>query len=381
MDTYFAPPERLNDKALKAEIELISNNPVIDGLLKSAGGLLAVLNAHRQILALNDALLKALGINDAKEALGLRPGEAIQCVHSSEAPNGCGTGEQCATCGAVIAIVSSLVKDEPIEKECVLTIEKEGNKYDLYFMVRCVPLKYDGKRLLLLFLQDVTSHQRLAALERVFFHDINGIIHGLLNTSLLLVEKKRKDAQELAKTIYRLSLRLSGEVAMQQYLREKQSFNYRPTFSAVSIADVFQGIQDMFSNTTISTNKLLTLPDNIPQISIQTDLSLVLRVLNNMIANALEETQPGGEVKVWMDILSDKIIFYVWNDKPIPSDIAKRIFQRNFSTKSELGRGLGTYSMKLFGEDVLGGKVDFISSEAEGTVFRFSLSSKQGIED
>jgi sensor histidine kinase regulating citrate/malate metabolism len=50
-----------------------------------------------------------------------------------------------------------------------------------------------------------------------------------------------------------------------------------------------------------------------------------------------------------------------------------RIFQRNYSTKSDSGRGLGTYSMKLFGETYLGGKVDFTSSESEGTTFHLRL--------
>lgn len=39
-----------------------------------------------------------------------------------------------------------------------------------------------------------------------------------------------------------------------------------------------------------------------------------------------------------------------------------RIFQRSFSTKGAKGRGLGTYSMKLFGETYLGGQVSFRSS-------------------
>ena len=92
-----------------------------------------------------------------------------------------------------------------------------------------------------------------------------------------------------------------------------------------------------------------------------------------MIINALEATAENGEVKIWIEHNGDFLSFCVWNAEEITGDVKNRIFQRNFSTKSELGRGLGTYSMKLFGEEVLGGKVDFTTSEAEGTVFRFSL--------
>ena len=57
-----------------------------------------------------------------------------------------------------------------------------------------------------------------------------------------------------------------------------------------------------------------------------------------------------------------------------------RIFQRYYSTKGEPGRGLGTYSMKLFGEQYLGGEVRFDTSESEGTVFSLRLP-RGGKED
>ena len=70
--------------------------------------------------------------------------------------------------------------------------------------------------------------------------------------------------------------------------------------------------------------------------------------------------------------------FCVWNAGEIPADIAKRVFQRNFSTKAQAGRGIGTFSMKLFGEKYLGGRVDFTTSSSDGTVFRFILPLTAG---
>jgi signal transduction histidine kinase len=52
--------------------------------------------------------------------------------------------------------------------------------------------------------------------------------------------------------------------------------------------------------------------------------------------------------------------------------IQLQIFQRFFSTKGP-GRGLGTYSMKLFGERYLKGKVDFSSQAPQGTTFTVTL--------
>lgn len=376
MDTYFAPAERSSDDELKKEIALVSKNPIIDGLLHSVSSLLAVLNEHRQILTLNESLLETIGVGNAENVLGLRMGEALKCIHSCEMPGGCGTSEYCSTCGAAIAIVSSLASDQPVERTCALTVERADRKHDLYFRVRCMPVAYNSTRLLLLFLQDITYQQKLAALEKVFFHDINGIISGLLNASYLISKKAKDDIQDLSQLVYRLSLRLTHEVAMQRCLSQTEACVYQPLLSPLSVEQVFREIKDLFSNHPASTNKLLTFPEQTPDSLINSDLSLLLRVLSNMIINAFEETEEGGEVKIWVESSQGKYTFFVWNRKTIPSDIAKRIFQRNFSTKSEAGRGLGTYSMKLFGEEILGGRVDFTTSEAEGTVFSFSLRNK-----
>jgi PAS domain-containing protein len=77
MDTYFASPERADKNELLTAIEAARNSPVISGLLRSVGGLLAILNVHRQVVALNDSFIKMLGIDSPEQAFGLRPGEAL----------------------------------------------------------------------------------------------------------------------------------------------------------------------------------------------------------------------------------------------------------------------------------------------------------------
>ena len=89
--THFAPAERASDERLQRDIEIVCQSPIIDALMGAVTGLLAVLNEQRQILAINDTLLETLGVADAGEVLGLRPGEAIDCVHARDLPGGCGT--------------------------------------------------------------------------------------------------------------------------------------------------------------------------------------------------------------------------------------------------------------------------------------------------
>ena len=371
MDTYFAPAERANEKELIAEIEMVNQNPVMSGLLHSISGLLAILDEHRQIIAINDSFLKMLGINDPSEALGLRPGEALQCIHAHEEPAGCGTTKFCSTCGAAIAIVSSLGQDKPAERICALTANRGGQTVDIALLVRSHQIKIDGKKFLLLFLQDITIQQQRAALERTFFHDVNNMLTGLVGASeMLSLENCQSD---LVKIIHQSSLRLKKEVDIQRCLLQRESCTYQPLWQKIDTSQVIEELQSFFTNHPAARNKNLHFQASCPTLSIKTDMSLLLRVICNMITNAFESTEENGTVKVLLEQNDNFLSFCVWNWQPIPQDIAQRIFQRNFSTKDGAGRGVGTYSMKLFGEQILGGQVSFTTSQKGGTVFRFSL--------
>lgn len=368
MDTYFAPAERTKEKELAAEIEIVSKSPLVTGLLHSISGLLAVVNEHRQVIALNDSFLQMLGIDDPAQALGLRPGEALQCIHAGEQPAGCGTTKFCSTCGAAIAIVASLKRDKPVEKICALSANRRGREVDIALLVKAHPIEIDKKRFLLLFLQDITQQQQRAALERTFFHDVNNMLSMLLGASELLVQK---EPSELAEAIHQASLRLIKEVAIQRCLSQSESCNYQPIWLEYTTGHIIAELYSFFANHPVTRGKNISISEQYPVISVKTDISLLLRVLCNMITNALEATAKDGVVKIWLEADGDFLSFCVWNAQEISQEVASRIFQRNFSTKEQAGRGIGTYSMKLLGEKILGGQVGFSTSEKEGTTFKF----------
>lgn len=371
MKTYFAPAERADKKKLIAKIELINKDPVMSGLLHSISGVLAILDEHRQIIAINDSFLKMLGIENPAQALGVRPGEALQCIHAHDEPSGCGTTRFCSTCGAAMAIVSSLAQDKPVERMCALTANRDGRTVDIALQVRSQPIKINGKKFLLLFLQDITLQQQRAALERTFFHDINNMLSGLVGATELLSLKE--SPSDLVQSVLNASLRLKKEVEIQKYLLQHESRSYQPSWKKIDLSIVMDELKSFFITHPAARNKEIDFQTPRPGLSIRTDRSLLLRVLCNMITNALEGTEANGRVKVWLEKTDELTSFGVWNRRPIPREIAQRVFQRNFSTKDGDGRGIGTFSMKLFGEQILGGKVSFTTSGDEGTEFVFSL--------
>lgn len=369
MDTYFAPAEKACPETLATEIELISRNPVMNGLLKSIGGLLAILDEHRQIVAVNDAFLQMVGIDNPQQALGLRPGEVLKCIHAEKEPGGCGTSKYCITCGAAIALVTSLTKKGPAEQICALTARKDNKETHFVFKVEAKPIEIDSWRFILLFLRDITNEEKRAALERTFYHDINNTLTMLGQASEMLLKRQ---SDTLTTSIHLATTRLIREVTMQQYLSDDLEEIYHPSLRNFRVDQILNEIELFFASHPAADNKIIEFEDDFPSLSLRTDITLILRVLNNMVINALEATGRNRTMKIWVEKGKYSITFNVWNEKVIPEVVAIKIFQRHFTTKKEPGRGLGTYSMKLFGEKILGDRVSFSSTPDHGTIFRYT---------
>lgn len=370
-ETYFAPAAKADAQALLADIELISNHPIIDAVLHSSSSLLAILNEQRQILSSNDSFLKSLGIDDPKSLLSLRPGQAVQCIHAYESPNGCGTTQFCASCGAAIAMVSCLDKNIPIEKTCALTAKRNGKVVEIALAVRAQPIVIEKKKFIMLFLQDISKDQFLLSLERTFLHDINNILCGLLGSCQIygLQHDNPPEIQHIANLVERIS----QEISIQGALSSFGEAGLKPIRQAIFSEQILSEIKDVFAHHPAAEGKCIVMDNNAPGVQVNTDMALLMRVLCNMITNALEATETGDKIKFWIDSEAGGLALKVWNKAVIPDMIKLRIFQRHFSTKEGKGRGLGTYSMKIFGEQYLGGKMSFTSTKKNGTLFCLTL--------
>lgn len=370
MESYFAPPERSGPDELAEEIRSLTNNPLIDGLMHAANSLFTILNERRQIVAINESFLRMMGIEDAGTVLGLRSGEYVKCVHSDETAGGCGTSSYCSTCGAVIANMAAMELREPVERSCAITVERDNKQAELFFAVRCCPVMVEDKQYVLMFLQDISVQQQCANLERTFFHDISNVLMALTCKSTLLSKLGELPQVE---EVQKLVSRLVQEFSVQKSLSNSFSHTYQPLYREISVNGVLAGLDELFRNNFLEWNKRVEFTLVADNVTIISDECLVRRIVENMITNALDASVSGDTVRVSVESGGGSLSFCVWNRQPIPAEIAKRIFQRNFTTKAGMGHGLGTFSMKFFGEQILGGTVGFSSSEEDGTVFRLTL--------
>jgi histidine kinase/DNA gyrase B/HSP90-like ATPase len=365
---------------LMRDVKTVIASPIVDGIMQSAGGLFAVLNVYRQILAVNDSFLRYLGGSDGSTIIGLRPGEAIGCVHANDSIGGCGTGKFCVTCGAAVAIATSLCRDRPEERKCVAVVTRDETEIDVCFRVRATPYGIGGSRFFMLLLQDITAQERRAELEQVFSHEMGELVAAVAGASELLA-RSRRHKDDLCGVIHRNAMRLDGELKLWRALVRAEAGDYKPVLGRIAVDRIVLDLADMYATNPVAAGKKICLPEAHPGVELETDGPLLERVLANMLTNALEATEDNGEVRVWLDTSGGKLAFSVWNRQVIPQEIALRVFQRHFSTKAEYGRGIGTYIMKIFGEQILGGSMAFSSSEEEGTTFRFTLPVAGGCKN
>ena len=373
ISTYFAPAERASESELNEQIKVVAETPLYKAIEESIDGYLMILNQQRQVLAVNKQLLTDFGIPRAECLFGMRPGEVINCIHSHEGAGGCGTSTACSSCGAVISILTSQEKQTSAVSECLATVRRGNRTESLEFRVRSTPVSIGPHVFTVMIFHDISNDKRKEALERIFFHDILNTIGGLVGWSQLLQNISTLDPKEVAGRIMHLSNRLAREVNDQRRLTQAEKGILEIDIETVTVQKIFDTLIPVFETHEVTRGRRIDFADVDPKEMIIADSSLLVRILTNMIKNALEASERGGMVQVWFERRDGAPTFFVHNNSVMPEDVALRIFQRSFSTKAPHGRGIGTYIMKLFGERYLGGNVDFVSNDEQGTIFWIQL--------
>jgi signal transduction histidine kinase len=240
------------------------------------------------------------------------------------------------------------------------------------------PLRFEGYRFLLVTLEDISREKYRERMERTFFHDIMnsaGVLQGV--AEIIEMAEDLEEVRETLPILKQGAALLVEEIEAQRSLLSAEKGTLRVDLVPLEGESFMRKIaEEMRSFPEISRNKKIGfLPPKEPCFALG-DALIFRRVLLNMMKNALEATPKGGHVSVGCerrkDAKGDHILFWVHNRGVMAEDVQHRIFQRSFSTKGE-GRGIGTYSMKLFMVQYLKGDIWFVSNEEEGTLFYAAL--------
>ena len=364
LPTRFLPAIRSLPAEIKAESNKLIQVPFIQVLLDGIPIVVMTLNKNRQIVLVNKAILGISSLHNVKDALGLRPGELLHCIHSTETEGGCGTTEFCRVCGAANAILSSQ-KGKQDAQECRISVTG-GDALDL--MVWATLFNVYGENFTLFSISDTTDEKRRRLLERIFFHDIMNSLSAVRAMAEILKDAPPENTDEVSNIIFQASERAINEINSQKELTAAENGEFTPKTTKLNSNAILQEIKALYERHEASTDKKIVISPQLEEITFVSDETLVSRVIGNMVKNALEASDVGEVITLKSEQVKDRVRFSIHNPRSMPEEVRLQVFQRSFSTKGR-DRGLGTYSMRLLSERYLKGNVSFTSSEKEGTTF------------
>jgi len=364
LPTAFAPAERAAPEELAAQQDIFARSRLLADLMRGVPESFVVLNQQRQIVFANESVFEQAGSDDAALLLGMRPGEALDCIHASESDGGCGTTEFCRECGAARAILQGLGGCKAVQ-ECRI-MRRSGDALDL--RVTATPVALEGQQFVLFALSDISHEKRRRVLERLFFHDILNTAGGMLGIAEILRDASSEELEELKGLVLELSERLVDEIRAQQVLAAAEGGDLAVSPRPIDVQRLLDETVEVYAHHEAAQRRFLHVAPLAEPLQFTNDYNLARRVVGNMVKNALEATPVGGTVTLAAARCGDEVQISVHNPQEMPRSVQLQIFQRSFSTKGA-GRGLGTYSIKLFSERFMHGRVYFTSAPVAGTTF------------
>ncbi len=374
IQTDYLPAERLPRSRILGQARQVGESPALIAMLDTTPGMLALLNLERQIIFCNEACAKAGGLERKEDALGMRPGELLRCIHATDSPGGCGTGASCRFCGLMQALVIGQ-QGRANSGECLM--QCNGDQRDVFaeFAVEVKPLPQLGAGWQCYSLEDISDEKRREALERTFFHDILNRAGAVQSISSILADDDMPPRERASFTgMLTVSAHaLVDEIRGQRTLLAAERGDLAVESTGCVSLELLTHAADACRSFGIAEAKRVVIEPGAQSIPVHTDATLLGRVLINLFKNALEASAAGTIVTATCTVPEPGLVRYsIHSGAVMPDHVRAHIFQRSFSTKGS-GRGLGTYSVKLLTEGYLGGRAWFESATAHGTTFHVEL--------
>lgn len=145
----------------------------------------------------------------------------------------------------------------------------------------------------------------------------------------------------------------------------------KPEYEEILLNDLVTSVYDLFRT---RSNIKFNLYVPIDELLVQADRTHLIRVMNNLMKNAVQSIPSGREGHIVIRLKEEQghaRVLVEDNGKGIEDDLREKVFFPNFTTKSS-GTGLGLAICKNIIES-FDGSIYFTKNKPEGTVFVFEL--------
>ena len=145
---------------MKPIAEVLDQGGFLSILFESIPCGVLIVDGDRRVQAVNNLLERTFGVSNA-EVFNKRGGEALKCVHASDDPQGCGYGDYCQSCGVRNTALEALSGAQVHRNRAAVQLVLDGEVRDLVLLVSAAPIEYEGEKLAIVILEDITELNHL----------------------------------------------------------------------------------------------------------------------------------------------------------------------------------------------------------------------------
>lgn len=370
----YDPCERAPIRVIHRQSSALNQAPYLTDLCNGLPSIILILNQQRQIVYASNKFLELAQISDCRKLIGMRPGEALGCMHAEGSKDGCGTTPACQHCGAARAILSSLAGLKAQEEfHIARLIRCEPETLDL--LVQATPFTYIDERFTIFAVTDIRMDMRRQVLEKLLFHDFlnsSADLEQLMNHLATNAPSELKDKIELTRQNLNLLL---DEVQTQKDLAMPEVHRQDIKVAAMQAYSLLEELARIFQTLSIAVDHRIELEQVDEKLEVVSDRALIKRILGLLLKDALESSLPHQTVHLGCGLQKGRIVFWVHSQRFIPPSIQLQIFHQRYSAK---GKGVlrSAYDARFLAERYLKGKVEYESTPEKGTTFSLSLPKK-----
>ena len=270
--------------------------------------------------------------------------------------------------------------EEMMFRAAALTADEQS----IPVLVRLRRLEIDGRDIIEWMEQDITPQMELEQLRRdltaMVYHDLRGPLQSIRGSIQKLAEVLANHENPAVRTLLHVGVQSTRQLRRMidslldvQRLEEGNAILNRSSVEMrVILVDAIQLIQPLAMDAKQKVR--YQFGDNLPVIDADNDM--VLRVILNLLENAIKYTPDGGTIMLGAELQGDRVLVTVTDSGPgIPEDMKDKIFDKFNRVKyrnAPQGVGLGLAFCRL-AVQAHGGKIWVESEEGNGSTFCFTL--------
>ena len=218
--------------------------------------------------------------------------------------------------------------------------------------------------------------ERANELKASFFanvtHDLRTPLSSIIGSAEMLAQKAPDDLQSSIDRIERSSRRLLGTINSVLDLSKLETGAVEPDREPIDLVDEVLGTAEIFHPQADDRDLTLRTEVAVDTLSVKLDPTMLHRIVDNLVSNALKFTDPGGTVVLRVLAPDDAAVLEV-EDTGVGIDDAYRphlfeSFSREDDSSGRAGSGLGLPIAKRLTE-LMGGTIEVESAKDVGTTF------------